>query len=458
MSVNTAVQIASEFTTKRCVRVLLVEDDAVDRIACRRALQQHPDYDFELYEADTGGQGLQLAHDHEFDCILLDYHLPDMTGLEFLVEITDALGKIQVPVLKLTGTDNVAIAVQAMKRGARDYLIKDTEGRYLELLPAVIERVLGEQLMLEEKHHAEMKYRTLVERIPAITYILTLEEDGRPVFVSPQIERIGFSPEEWIKESDLRFQQIHPEDRDLVLQEFLHSRNTGETFRCDYRIYTRTGDILWFHDEASVVCDEKGKILFLQGVMLDITEKRSMEGELAEHRYWLEKKVEQRTAMLERRISVFEAANANLCAKLEEKMTVLRQARLEQPRWQVVYSLAEEAILDVDPNGLLNLLNPAAERLLMIDGEKALVRPLAEVLSLTASGGSIVEDIQHSCLARKKERIRVEAATLMRQDNVSVTVSGWFAPIVNTDGQLVSLLVLLHPCSGVDSQHISCQT
>jgi CheY-like chemotaxis protein len=98
-------------TTKRQVRALLVEDDAVDRIACRRALQQHPGYEFELYEADTGRQGLQLAHEHEFDCILLDYHLPDMTGLEFLVEITDALGKIQVPVLKLTGTDNYSINV-----------------------------------------------------------------------------------------------------------------------------------------------------------------------------------------------------------------------------------------------------------------------------------------------------------------------------------------------------------
>lgn len=437
-----------ESTTKRHIRALLVEDDAVDRIACRRALQQHPDYEFELFEADTGRQGLQLACEHEFDCILLDYHLPDMTGLEFLIEIADALGKIQVPVLKLTGTDNVAIAVEAMKRGARDYLIKDTEGRYLELLPAVIERVLSEQQMLEEKHHAEEKYRMLVEHIPAITYILTLEKEGRPVFVSPQIERLGFTAEAWIKESDLRFQQIHPEDRDLVLQAFLHSRSTGEPFRCNYRIATRTGDILWFHDEASVVRDEKGKMLFLQGVMLDITEKKSMEGELAEHRYWLEKKVEQRTALLERRISVFESANTNLCEKIEENMAALRQARLAQLRCRVMHSLGAEAVLDVDAAGLLTLLNPAAERLLMIASEQALGRPLAELLRLTDAGGATVEDFLQRGLGRKHENVRVEAATLLRQDNVSLAVSGWFAPIVNTDNQAVSLLVLLHPAMG----------
>jgi PAS domain S-box-containing protein len=447
MNANTAPQTELESTIKRRVRALLVEDDAVDRIACRRALQQHPGYEFELYEADTGRQGLQLAHDHEFDCILLDYHLPDMSGLEFLIEITDVLGKIQVPVLKLTGTDNVAIAVEAMKRGARDYLIKDTEGRYLELLPAVIERVLGEQQMLEEKHHAEVKYRTLVERIPTITYILTLEEEGRPVFISPQIECLGFTPEEWVKESDLRFQQIHPEDRDLVMQALLHSRNTGEAFRCDYRISTRTGDILWFHDEASVVCDGKGKMLFLQGVMLDITEKKSMEAELAEHRYRLEQQVERRTVMLERRISAFEAANTNLCAKIEENIAVLREAKLVQLRCQALRSLAEEAILDVDADGLLTSLNPAAERLLMIDSEKALGRPLVEVLNLTGSGGLTVKDIQRR-LARKHEGVRVEAATLLRGDGVSLAVSGWFAPIVNADEQIVSLLVLLHPVTG----------
>lgn len=434
---------ASELTTRHHVRILLVEDDAVDRMACRRALQQHPGYECELYDAETGGQGLQLIQDHEFDCILLDYHLPDMTGLEFLREIADVLGKIQVPVLKLTGSDNVAIAVEAMKCGARDYLIKDTEGRYLELLPAVIERVLGEQRMLEEKHHAEMIYRTLVECIPAITYIMALEEEGHTVFISPQIERLGFTPEEWVNGGDLWLQQVHPEDRDRVMQAVLHSRNTGEAYSDDYRIATRAGDMLWFHDEASVVHDEHGNMLFLQGVMLDITEKKSMEAELIEHRHRLEKQVELRTMMQQRCIAALESANDNLCTKLEAQLAALRQARLAQLRSETAHALVEEAILDVDAGGLLTLLNPAAERLLMIDNEKALGRPLVEVLKLTGSGGLSVEDIQRRCLSRKHENVRVEAATLLREDNVSLAVSAWFAPIVNEDGQAVSLLVLL---------------
>src|SRR3990172_9267203 len=157
--------------TKSQIRVLVVDDDIVDRKACRRALEQHPEYDFVLSEAATGREGLQLAHAEQPDCILLDYRLPDLDGLEFLAELRDDMGEIPVPVLMLTGADNALIAVEAMKRGARDYLVKDIDRSYLELIPTVIERVLRERRMVVEKRQAEeklsqaeAKYRTLVEQ------------------------------------------------------------------------------------------------------------------------------------------------------------------------------------------------------------------------------------------------------------------------------------------------------
>jgi len=137
------------------VRVLLVEDDAVDRLACRRALAAQPGYVFEVVEADTARAGLQLAHAEAPDLILLDYHLPDMDGLEFLAELAGDGGEMPVPVMLLTGTDNASVAVEAMKRGAQDYLVKDVNRQYLELLPAVIQRVLRERRTLMEKKQVE---------------------------------------------------------------------------------------------------------------------------------------------------------------------------------------------------------------------------------------------------------------------------------------------------------------
>lgn len=293
--------------SKPLIRVLLVEDDAVDRMACRRALARNSDYEFLLSEAESGQEGLQLAHEQQPDCVLLDYHLPDLNGLEFLAALTDETGGVSIPVMMLTGTDNATIAVEAMKRGARDYLIKDVEHQYLELLPAVIQRVLSERRMLMEKKlaedklaQAEAKYRSLVETIPAIVYIAALDGTNRFLYVSSRIEMLGFPPEQWLNDPDVLLARTHPDDRQRTLEERAKSRATGAPLRCEYRLLSRDGTVLWFRDEASVVRDESGRSLFLQGILVDITESKQAEAELREHRYRLEELVAKRTDELAR--------------------------------------------------------------------------------------------------------------------------------------------------------------
>ena len=110
-----------------------------------------------------------------------------------------------------------------MKRGAQDYLVKDANRQYLELLPAVIQRVLRERRTLMEKKQAEenlvqaeAKYRFLVEQIPAITYTIAPDAPSKLLYISPQISQLGFSPEEWLADPEGLLKQIHPEDRTFV--------------------------------------------------------------------------------------------------------------------------------------------------------------------------------------------------------------------------------------------------
>jgi CheY-like chemotaxis protein len=173
--------------TKPQVHILIIEDDVVDRMACRRSFAQDiHDYEFVLHEAETALDGLQLVRTQKLDCVLLDYNLPDLNGLEFLSKLKNDLGEIPLPVIMLTGADNASVAVEAIKLGAQDYVVKDPNLQYLELLPAVIERVLREQLALKEKQlmesslaRAEAKFRFLVEQIPAITYSTALDVTGK---------------------------------------------------------------------------------------------------------------------------------------------------------------------------------------------------------------------------------------------------------------------------------------
>ena len=277
--------------SKAQIRILVVEDDLVDRMACRRALAQDLDDEFVLSEAETGRDGLQLAHAQKPDCILLDYHLPDMNGLEFLAELRTDPGEIPVPVMMLTGADNAAVAVESMKRGAQDYLVKDVNRQYLELLPSVIQRVLRERRTLMEKKHAEdnllqaeAKYRFLVEQIPAIIYTTAPDAPNKLLYISPQIRQLGFLPEELLAEPEGLLKQVHPEDWTHVREAIARSYENGEPLRCEYRLLNRAGELRWFLNEASLVRHASGEALYLQGLLTDITERKRLEMKLLERR------------------------------------------------------------------------------------------------------------------------------------------------------------------------------
>ncbi len=103
------------------IRLLIVDDSAEDRTLYRRLLQQDREHSYEFLEAETGEEGLAAAVAEQPDCLLLDYRLPDVDGLEFLARLEAAR---QIPVIVLTGQGNEAVAVEAMKGGALDYLLK----------------------------------------------------------------------------------------------------------------------------------------------------------------------------------------------------------------------------------------------------------------------------------------------------------------------------------------------
>ena len=141
------------------VRVLLVEDDEVDRMAFRRAAARWGGAGFTLVEAGSGDEGLARVREQEVDCLLLDFRLPDMDGIEFLDRLGASAPAKMPPVMMLTGADSAAVAAESMRRGARDYVVKDTDGHYLARLPEAIMRMLREHRLLEEKRQVEAALR-----------------------------------------------------------------------------------------------------------------------------------------------------------------------------------------------------------------------------------------------------------------------------------------------------------
>lgn len=356
------------------VRVLLVEDDAVDRLACRRALAAQSDFAFEVAEADTARAGLSHVHAEAPDLILLDYHLPDMDGLEFLAELAAEIGEPSVPVIMLTGAQDIAIAVDAMRRGASDYLVKDGEGNYLKLLPTVIQRVLRESQAHADKRAAEAqlraaeaRYRSLVEQIPAIAFTAALDVPGKLLYVSPQIQRLGFSPDEWLANPDGLLNRVHPEDLARVHAAYAHSYESGEPLRCEYRLLTRDGTPRWFLDEARMVHDAAGVPLCLQGVLIDITEDKLREAELEYHRRHLEELVAERTAQIATQVEMLRASEA---------------------RFRLLLESVGEGIYGLDTDGRCTFVNEAALAMLGYARDELLGRETHSLIHHTHADGS----------------------------------------------------------------------
>lgn len=105
------------------LKILIIDDSSEDRRVYKRYLKQHKHTHYQIIETELGKEGIRLAANEQPDCILLDYHLPDLNGLEALTQL--ARKKISSAVIMLTGQSHPDRDILAIKAGASDYLAKE---------------------------------------------------------------------------------------------------------------------------------------------------------------------------------------------------------------------------------------------------------------------------------------------------------------------------------------------
>ena len=158
-------------------------------------------------------------------------------------------------------------------------LLANPEGQASAVI--ALQDISERQRAEEALRQSEIRYRALVEHSPAITYIARPEDAGETLYVSPQVESIlGYSPAEYAGAPEGWLGHVHPMDRERVLAERKRSLETGEAFNCEYRMVARDGRPLWLADRAVLVAGDAAGAPFLQGFMLDITQRKEAEAEL----------------------------------------------------------------------------------------------------------------------------------------------------------------------------------
>ena len=163
-------------------------------------------------------------------------------------------------------------------------LARDALGRPTVLQGLVLD-VTDARRIDRERREARVRYRSLVEAIPAITYLEHASpgapEESRFAFVSPQIERIlGFNPDEATSDPHFFERTLHPDDLPRIRVANARAESTGEPFDEEFRQLTKGGEIRWMHDRAVLVRDDDGAPRFWHGVTIDITDRKEAERNL----------------------------------------------------------------------------------------------------------------------------------------------------------------------------------
>lgn len=270
-------------------RILIVDDSAEDRAVAIRLLSKAANWDWRFTEASKGEEGLTLAlTGGPFDCILLDYCLPEMDGSEFLKLLKERLGEPGVATVVLTGTGDESVAVRAMKSGAQDYLSKT----YLnsELLLRAVENAISRfqlilanlkssQALAQSEERLRLAYEA-AQMAQSVGGVGTWDWDIRSnaTAVSPscyplhglKTDHTPLTYADWLA-------LVYQEDRPRVDTTLRHAFAEGESFDFEYRVVWPDECIHWLRGTGQVRHDAGRHPVRCSGAVANINDRKRME-------------------------------------------------------------------------------------------------------------------------------------------------------------------------------------
>jgi PAS domain S-box-containing protein len=256
------------------ISVLLVEDDPDDVLLVKEALAEISLGRIKLEYTGRLSRGLIELSSHPYDVILLDLNLPDSRGLETLKTVIKSFPKI--PVVVVSGLADDVTTLEAVRRGAQDYLVKgEISGPMLvRVLRYAIERKQGEAVLRE----SEARYRALFETTP--NGIAMTDLDGKMLLCNQQAASlVGYeSPEEMVGINALDL--IAKSDQQLANLNAQKTVNEGRVINAEYNLLRRDGSYFPAEISAVLLRDASGAPSGFIGIIRDTTERaRALDAE-----------------------------------------------------------------------------------------------------------------------------------------------------------------------------------
>jgi PAS domain S-box-containing protein len=279
--------------------VLIVDDCLEDRNWLKYALAKDRNVTWRTKEAVNVKTGLLLAEQEHFDCIVVDHHMPDRTGLDFLDALKGTAGETQMAVVLLTGRGDEKLATLVMKSGALDYVSKnDLTGDVIcQALRNAIDRFQLRSNVRElqnkarlESEEALREYRFLADFMPQMVF--TCKPDGSLEYQNPR--RLAYTGIPADQQQGNHDEVYHPDDLPSHQLAWAASLQTGEPFQVETRLRRDAdGSYRWHLIRAVPFRNAAGDIVRWIGTSTDVHEQKTQSERL-------ETEVRERTEMLHR--------------------------------------------------------------------------------------------------------------------------------------------------------------
>lgn len=268
----------------KVLNVLSLEDSIPDfEIICNNIMSAK--YKLNMLRVDREKDFKYALQNNKFDIILSDFKLPGFDAFAALKIVKEICP--ETPFICISGYIGEETAIDLIKNGAVDYILKDRLGRLTLAIKRAMDEANEKEIRIQavkSLHESEARLNNLIKNLPGYVYRCKTDPNWTLIFISSGCHQItGYTSEEFIEQKIIHKSLVRDDYKDFLWTQSQLDQTLEKVFEQEYPIITKNNEIKWVWERGRIVYNENKQPIYIEGFITEITERKELENELAEH-------------------------------------------------------------------------------------------------------------------------------------------------------------------------------